>query len=105
MRWDTTSRRRGGSLLLNSINLVIITMALGPPKYDANKIQPPPQKKKKKTITKQFCLIVLICYVFSSDAREMYNACETLIFPFFFLHSMFWVYACPHLSLVLFLAM
>ena len=22
MRWDTTSRRRGGSLLLNSINLV-----------------------------------------------------------------------------------
>ena len=25
MRWDTTSRRRGGSLLLNSINLVFTT--------------------------------------------------------------------------------
>ena len=33
MRWDTTSRRRGGSLLLNSINLVgdINTRALLPP--------------------------------------------------------------------------
>ena len=27
MRWDTTSRRRGGSLLLNSINLVNILIA------------------------------------------------------------------------------
>ena len=27
MRWDTTSRRRGGSLLLNSINLVVFEFA------------------------------------------------------------------------------
>ena len=26
MRWDTTSRRRGGSLLLNSINLVEVVL-------------------------------------------------------------------------------
>ena len=28
MRWDTTSRRRGGSLLLNSINLVLCFFCL-----------------------------------------------------------------------------